>query len=64
MVELSTGRNSAPRHRTYDQVADTAGGRHVAVTYAKRTGDINHSIKGGYQYFRGWRTPRRTSFRA
>src|SRR5262245_18608408 len=51
-VELSTGLNSGVAGQTFDQwrtrLAIDAG-----MTWAKRTGNINHAIKGGYQYFRG-----------
>lgn len=51
-VELSTGRNSGAASQNYDQWR-TRLAVDTAVTYAKRTGSINHDIKGGYQFFRG-----------
>jgi hypothetical protein len=51
-VELSTGRNSGAAPNNFDQwrtrLAIDAG-----MTWAKRTGNLNHALKGGYQYFRG-----------
>jgi hypothetical protein len=51
-VELSTGRNSGAASQSYDQWR-TRLAVDTAVTLVKRTGNINHDLKGGYQYFRG-----------
>jgi hypothetical protein len=51
-VELSTGQSSGAASQSYDQWR-TRLAVDTALTYAKRTGNINHDIKGGYQYFRG-----------
>jgi len=51
-VELSTGKNSGAAPNNFDQwrtrLAIDGG-----MTWAKRTGNLNHALKGGYQYFRG-----------
>jgi len=51
-VELSTGRSSGAASLNFDQWR-TRLAVDTAMTWAKRTGNINHDIKGGYQYFRG-----------
>jgi carboxypeptidase family protein len=51
-VELSTGKSSGAASQSYDQWR-TRLAVDTALTYIKRTGNINHDIKGGYQYFRG-----------
>ena len=51
-LELSTGKSSGVASQSYDQWR-TRLAVDTAMTYAKRTGSINHDIKGGYQYFRG-----------
>ena len=52
VVELSTGVNSGAASQNFDQwrtrLAIDGG-----ITIFKRTGQINHDIKAGYQYFRG-----------
>jgi Carboxypeptidase regulatory-like domain len=52
VVELSTGKNSGAASQNYDQWR-TRLAVDTAMTYVKRTGNVNHDIKGGYQYFRG-----------
>jgi Carboxypeptidase regulatory-like domain len=53
VVELSTGVNSGSASQNFDQwrtrLAIDGG-----ITIFKRTGQINHTIKAGYQYFRGF----------
>ena len=51
-MELSTGKSSGVASQSYDQWR-TRLAVDTSVTYAKRTGNVNHDIKGGYQYFRG-----------
>jgi Carboxypeptidase regulatory-like domain len=52
VVELSTGVNSGAASQNFDQwrtrLAIDGG-----ITIFKRTGQFNHDIKAGYQYFRG-----------
>jgi carboxypeptidase family protein len=52
VVELSTGQNSGAAGQSFDQWR-TRLAVDTSLTYFKRTGNINHNIKGGYQYFRG-----------
>ena len=52
MVELSTGKSSGVASQSYDQWR-TRLAVDTALTYSARTGNVNHDIKGGYQFFRG-----------
>jgi hypothetical protein len=52
MLELGTGVQSGVASQNYDQWR-TRLAVDGAVTMFKRTGNINHNLKAGYQYFRG-----------
>jgi hypothetical protein len=51
-VELSTGVNSGAAPQSFDQWR-TRLAVDGAISVFKRTGAVNHDIKGGYQFFRG-----------
>jgi hypothetical protein len=52
VTELSTGAQSGAAAQNFDQWR-TRLAVDTALTWTKRLGNVNHDIKGGYQYFRG-----------